>query len=102
MNPCPLLLPSWQDAAPCLLPTGSVLLVTLPDMVTLSTDLLSGPYGVTEVWSRNPGKVNCPHKDRAHDLDLTDQPFQLGELISMSQAARPRGEKYTEENKACI
>ena len=31
--------------------------------------------------ARNQGTVNCPHKDGAHDLDLTDQRFQPRELM---------------------
>lgn len=38
--------------------------------------------------ARNQGKVNCPHKNGACDLDLIDQTFQPAELIFMYQITK--------------
>lgn len=63
----------------------------------LYTDLLPGPHEITKIWARNQGKVNCPHRNEAHDLDLIDQTFQPAQLMFMSQITKMRGQKYMKE-----
>lgn len=87
-TPFHLLFPSWKDAVTRLLPTGPAY-----NNFSRHADGFTLTYSHVLLRSvrsraRSQGKVSCPHKNGACDLDLIDQTVQLAELIFMYQITK--------------